>query len=257
MSENIQNQDEISLFEIFKILWSKVKLIALILAVGVLAGAGLGLIKNIGKKNYGVTIAYYVNPYKDPDDPELPIYGSYGTAITDTVKELLGTELFASLILEGMTGEWAAPEKYLETDTNGRKPINPEYAEALYKVQESILVEESDGLNVNNIFYVTISVPGEQTYAEQLRDRLNIVLPAFLEKNMPTPGDYIGTKCQPLTIVDEVTVLNDGQMIKDMLKFGVLIGAATFVIGCVVVVIKERYTAINGQKTEEETAEEI
>lgn len=251
MSENMQNQDEISLFEIFKILWSKVKLIALILAVGVVAGAGLGLIKNIGNKNYGVTISYYVNPYKDPPAGDLPIYGSYGTAITDTVKELLGTQLFAEKILEGMSEK---PQKYVDPNATGRKTITKEYAEAIYKILESLTIEETEG--TNNIFDVTISVPKDRDYAEELRDRLNIVLPEFLEQNMPLPGgDYVGTECQTLTVVDEVDVLNDGQMIKDMIKFGLLIGAATFIVGCVVIVIMERYKAINGEETPAEKTE--
>lgn len=251
MSENMQNQDEISLFEIFKILWSKVKLLALILAVGVVAGAGLGLIKNIGKRYYGVTISYYVNPYKNPPAGDLPIYGSYGTAITDTVTELLGTQLFAEKILDGMADK---PQKYVDPSATGRKTITKEYAEAIYKVQESLTVEETEG--TNNIFHVTISVPKDKDYAEELRDRLNAILPEFLEQNMPLPsGDYVGTECQSLTVVDEVDVLNNGQMLKDMIKFGVLIGAATFIVGCVVVVIIERYKEMHGDKKAAENTE--
>ena len=153
-----------------------------------------------------------------------------------------------------MDGMADKPQKYVDPSATGRKTITKEYAEAIYKVQESLTVEETEG--TNNIFHVTISVPKDKNYAEELRDRLNAILPEFLEQNMPLPGgDYVGTECQSLTVVDEVDVLNNGQMLKDMIKFGVLIGAATFIVGCVVVVIIERYKEMNGNKKAAENTE--
>lgn len=246
MEENVQVQDEISLSEIFRILWRKVKLLAIVLAAGILGGVALGFVKNVGKTYYGTTISYYVNPYKAGSSST--IYGSYGESVANAAIELISEQKFAAEILDTMK---QMGEDIPEKEINGK--WNPDYKEALFEVQDAISVKFSD--KTYSLLYVTVSVLNDEEKAAKILESVNNQLCFYLEEKMPVPEGYQGTRVEAQTVVDEVDVLNNGQMLKDMIKFGVLIGAATFIVGCVVVVIIERYKEMNGNKKAAENTE--
>lgn len=239
MTEEMQRNDEISLVEIFKILWKKWLVLLLTLIVGLGAGVLVGVVKNANKTYYGTTVMFYVNPVKDSEDSSvLPVYGSYGDNVTDTMVVLLESEFFAKEILSGIAN---APEA---TDENGK--INSQYQALLRKIQESTSFANKDTTKAegvaqpNNIFYAEISVFNDEGFAQLLLERLQDEAVEFIETNMPVPNGYDSTKCIPITVINEIHELNAGNMADDMVKFGLLLGAASFIVGCVVVIIVSR-----------------
>ena len=110
MDENAQTQDEISLVYIFKLLLRKIKLLVIVLLVGAIVGAGLGVLRTFNKKEYGTTIEFYVNPKLDKSsstevESQYGVYGAYGRHVMDNMVKLLSSELFAEqLLLDENTG---------------------------------------------------------------------------------------------------------------------------------------------------------
>ena len=110
MDENAQTQDEISLVYIFKLLLRKIKLLVIVLLVGAIVGAGLGVLRTFNKKEYGTTIEFYVNPRLDKSsstevESQYGVYGAYGRHVMDNMVKLLSSELFAEqLLLDENTG---------------------------------------------------------------------------------------------------------------------------------------------------------
>ena len=338
MEENIHTQDEISLGDIFKILFKKVKVLILAVLIGVIAGAGIGVIRTLNVKYYGTTVAFYVNPKKSNDsitnESQYGVYGAYGWHVMDNMTRLLGSESFAEqlmldddgLPLDGSEGDGynLLPETenreaideaiaktveplkeakaatavaddaraktaeklkaYNETQTDAAKAEWKEavkaeetaeevekqawgvaneaveaarvewrktvlYAEYVEKITESIsysyVDEREEDANVSELaksfIYVKISVlEDDGVFANFLFDRINKVLPEYVETNMAVPSGYVGTNCQRITRLDEVARTNEGYMIKTAIKYGLLLGAAVFVLTCVALIIIDR-----------------
>ena len=338
MEENLHTQDEISLGDIFKILFKKIKVLILAVLIGVIAGAGIGVVRTLNVKYYGTTVAIYVNPKKSNDsitnESQYGVYGAYGWHVMDNMTRLLGSESFAEqlmldgdgLPLDGSEGDGynLLPEMenriaideaiaktveplkeakaatavaddaraktaeklkvYNETQTNVAKDEWKEavkaeetaeevekqawgvaneaveaarvewrktslYAEYVEKITESIFysyVDEKDaGTNESQLaksfIYVKISVlEDDGAFANFLFDRINKVLPEYVETNMAVPSGYVGTNCQRITRLDEVERTNEGYMIKTAIKYGLLLGAAVFVLTCVALIVIDR-----------------
>lgn len=103
MEENVRIQEELSLGEIFKILWGKIKLLLLVLLVGVVAGAGIGVLTTFNVKYYGTSMEFYVNPTKEStqtdSNSEYGVYGTYSRPVMDNIVRLLGSDSFAEQLL--------------------------------------------------------------------------------------------------------------------------------------------------------------
>ena len=110
MDENAQTKDEISLIYIFKLFLRNLKLLIVVLLVGAIVGAGLGVLRTFNKKEYGTTIEFYVNPRLDKSsstevESQYGVYGAYGRHVMDNMVKLLSSELFAEqLLLDEETG---------------------------------------------------------------------------------------------------------------------------------------------------------
>ncbi len=110
MEENAQTQDEISLAYIFRLLLNKIKVLIVVLLAGLMAGAGLGVLRTFNKKDYGTTIEFYINPRLDyasstEVESQYGVYGAYGRHVMDNMVKLLSSELFAEqLLLDEKTG---------------------------------------------------------------------------------------------------------------------------------------------------------
>ena len=129
MEENIRTQEEISLAEIFKILWRKVKVLIFALVIGAIFGGSLGVLTTFNEKYYGTTVEFYVNPKKDENqinnESQYGVYGAYGRHVMDNMTKLLGSESFAEQLLLDDDG---LPTKFL-SDEN-RAEIDAKIAEA-------------------------------------------------------------------------------------------------------------------------------
>ena len=129
MEENIRTQEEISLAEIFKILWRKVKVLIFALVIGAIFGGSLGVLTTFNEKYYGTTVEFYVNPKKDENqinnESQYGVYGAYGRHVMDNMTKLLASESFAEQLLLDDDG---LPTKFL-SDEN-RAEIDAKIAEA-------------------------------------------------------------------------------------------------------------------------------
>lgn len=129
MEENIRTQEEISLGEIFKILWQKVKVLIFALLIGVIVGGSVGVLATMNEKYYGTTVEFYVNPKKDEsvisNESQYGVYGAYGRHVMDNMTKLLASESFAEQLLLDDDG---LPTKFL-SDEN-RAEIDKKIAEA-------------------------------------------------------------------------------------------------------------------------------
>lgn len=239
MQTNTNSYDELSLWNLIKILFRKWWIILIALVVGVGAGALTGFLKNYNKTYYGTTVEFYVNPMKESNNASgLPVYGSYGENVTETMVVLLQSEYFAQEILNGISG---VPEKEIDGKTN------PAYFKLLKTVQSCLSFTNKDSSKPetvnqpNNIFYASIKVLNDYSFAQLLLDRLQDEAVKFIEENMPIPSGYETTKCIPISVVNQISKLDSGNAFHDIVKYGVLLGAVTTVIGCVVVLCLDRY----------------
>lgn len=123
MEENIRTQEEISLAEIFKILWRKVKVLIFALVIGVIFGGSLGALTTFNKRYYGTTVEFYVNPKKDENqisnESQYGVYGAYGRHVMDNMTKLLGSESFAEQLLlddDGLPTQFLSDENRAEID---------------------------------------------------------------------------------------------------------------------------------------------
>ena len=220
MQTNTNSYDELSLWDLIKILLKRWWIILIALVVGVGAGAFTGFLKHHNKTYYGTTVEFYVNPMKEGSTSGLPVYGSYGENVTETMVVLLQSEYFAKEILNGISG---VPE--MEIDG---KP-NPAYFKLLKTVQSCLSFTNKDESKPetvsqpNNIFYASIKVLNDYSFAQLLLDRLQDEAVVFIEANMPIPSGYETTKCIPISVVNQIMELssgNDGDRLYRSVVFG-------------------------------------
>lgn len=257
MNEQIQ-KEEFSLLDLLKVLWSKVKILILVLICGGIVGGVFGVATSYNEKYYGTSLEFYVNPER-PENNEngnnggqvtsqstYGVYGAYGRHVMDNIVKLLSSELFAETLMEGMDG---APENKYKV-VNGVTVINGEYKSFLKKVLSAVhfkyVEEESDledAVNLARSFiYVDISVLGDanQAFAEELLLRIREVVPSYVSENMIVPDGYVGTNCIEITTISEIERTNPGHRSQSAIKYAFLAGAAALVIACVVVIIIDR-----------------
>lgn len=239
--QNEQMQKEISLLEVIKILLKKWIIVLSALVIGVFAGAGIGFSKNYNKTYYGTTVVFYVNPVKKGVETEgLPVQGSYGENITATMVALLESEYFARLILEGITVD----NQKIEAEIEGQP--NPQYFNLLKNIQafttyaDKDPAKSSETKQPNNLFYAQISVLNDEAFAQILLDRIIEEGATFIESSMHVPSGYDTTKCETISVNHQIHRLNEDTTLSDMVKYGLVCGVATTLLGCVVALIVDK-----------------
>ncbi len=106
-NNNVMVEEGISLLDIVKLLWSRVKLLILVVILGGIIGGGITAIRTVDVNYYGTTVEFYVNPEKPEDAPsgsesQYSVYGAYGSHVMKTMIQLLESDSFAEkLILNG------------------------------------------------------------------------------------------------------------------------------------------------------------
>lgn len=92
-----------------------------------------------------------------------------------------------------------------------------------------------------SFIYVKIATFDSEETAKFIYERINEVLPEFVETNMAVPSGYIGTNCQRITRLDEIKQTNSGALLIEALKYAILIGVLAFVCAAIFIVAFERY----------------
>lgn len=92
-----------------------------------------------------------------------------------------------------------------------------------------------------SFIYVTISTPSSENVAKFVYERVNEVLPRFVEDNMAVPSGYVGTNCQRITRLDEIKQTSSYELLSETLKYAVLLGFIALVISMVFVVLVDRF----------------
>ncbi len=108
MKEEFQVEEEISLLDIIRSLFSKIKLLILVVLVGGLLGGAFAVWRTVDIDYWGSTVEFYVNPEKPKKETggdggsQYGVYGAYGRHVMDNMVKLLSSESFAEeLILNG------------------------------------------------------------------------------------------------------------------------------------------------------------
>ncbi|MBQ8308570.1 MAG: hypothetical protein IJX96_01925 [Clostridia bacterium] len=256
MNENIGVQEEISLSEIFRILLKKVKLLVLVLVLGVIAGGAFGAFRTYNVHYYGTQIEFYVNPSKSEEvttgtGSQYGVYGAYGKQVMESMIELLESEHFSEVMFlndEGMPEGFDEEIDALIAAGDKEAAFNAWRASANYKTliaQVSKAVTFAYTTNssstednlAKSFIYVKISVLNNKNFAELLRERVLVCVPEFITENMVKPEGYDTTNCQRITRLDEVQLTNPGEMQSTIIKYGVLLGLATFLVTCIVLIV--------------------
>ncbi len=262
-------QEEIRLSDVFKTLWRKVKTLILVGLIGVVIGGALGFAFDFNKSYYGGTVEFYVNPKQAEDETGEKIYGAYGqTAMNDMVR-LLNSQLFAEYLFldeNGLPLSTSSEElnakienaKVLLADSTVSKAEKAEIVETIidewrtldtYKqliraVEESTtythtLNNDDKYATASSFIVVEVSVLNDEEFANKLFERVKAGVESYVEKNMFVPPNYVGTRCRKVTNLDEVKLLNPTSLVESIIKYAILVGAASVLIAAVIILIKD------------------
>ena len=75
---------------------------------------------------------------------------------------------------------------------------------------------------------------------QELLEKVITLVPWYIEKYMTVPADYDGTKCQKITVLEEIRPINPNYMKNSVFKYSILFGIAAVVIASVAVILIDR-----------------
>lgn len=61
-----------------------------------------------------------------------------------------------------------------------------------------------DSEMVRSFFYVAISVKDDETFANEVRDKIIQYVPKFVKEHMPLTSEYVATECVRITLLDQI-----------------------------------------------------
>lgn len=174
---------------------------------------------------------------------EIELAGAALTAATTALENAEDAQAAAELKEEDA---WEDANEKLETVwTEWRKStVYRNYVQTIVSSVSYSYYDESEADNTTNLaksfIYVSIDVLNNEGFANFLFERINVVLPEYVEAKMTVPSGYVGTNCQRITRLDEVARTNEGNMASTALKYGLILGAAALIVACVVVIVVDR-----------------
>ncbi len=257
--------EELSLLEIFKIIFKKIKLLLIVLLASIVAGGVFGALITLNQDYYGTEIWFYINPKEklsDEEDSTYGVYGSYGDNVMDTMTKLLESDLFTEQLVEGWN---RTPVKLLDDGS-----LNPKYKAFIYALKETIefsydtTQEKATGSSstlAKSFIIVNIELLADDeelvTFAEELLVRLRNYVPEYVTRHMIVPSGFEGTNCKEITTISEIEHLNENNTVVSAVKYAVIIGALGTFIACVAVLIDNRVKTHSALKqlAKEETEE--
>ena len=125
--------------------------------------------------------------------------------------------------------------------------VYEEYIELITKSVKYTFYNDTD-IQVGNstealaksFIYVRISVSQNQEIAQFVYDRVNEVLPRYVQANMAVPSGYVGTNCQRITRLDDIEQMDSGELLTAAIKYAVVLGALAFILGAIWIVVLNR-----------------
>ena len=151
------------------------------------------------------------------------------TAVTNALK----VQEQADAVREEVLVEWRKTSKYLTMLSRFKSSASYSY------LQTGEDVDDANNL-ARSFIYVTISVLGDEAFANDLLERVRRVVPSYVEENMAIPSDYTGTNCQRITRTDAIVRTNPNFRTKQVIKYGILLAAVAFLVACVAIIIVDR-----------------
>ena len=222
MQEEMQTEDELSLSDIFRAIWSRIWAIVAALVIGAAAGMGIAFLKYHNVYYYGTTIDYFVFSSSEDASGEL-VGNAYSESVLKQVKLLLDSDAFDRQLMAGL------PEaEGIQQDTEEER----EFFDLLEKTISYTYEVGSNKLSVK------ISALNESDLASHLEAQVKAKLPSYIESVM-NDMDGKTTTCTLLSFRPS-ELLNEGQTIKEMIKFGLIIGLVALIVACIAVVIVDR-----------------
>ena len=248
LMEHETHTEELSLLDIFKILFKKIKLILIILLASIVLGGTLGALLTINQNYYGTEIWFYINPKEklsDEEDSTYGVYGSYGDNVMDTMTKLLESDLFTEQLVEG----WErTPVKYLEDGS-----LNPDYKNFIYALKDVIefsydttqeKTTNSGNTLAKSFIIINVEILADEeemiVFAEELLVRLRDYVPVYVTRHMIVPSGFEGTNCKEITTISEIEHLNANYPVISAVKYAVILGVLAFIVSCAVILIVDR-----------------
>lgn len=245
MQEEKQTENEISLSDIFRALLGKIWILIVTLVAGVIVGMSFGYVKYHSVHYYGTTVKYFVSS-SGANKTDTGVQNTpYGTNVLPTIADLLTNERFMRQLMVGLE---EADGLYTSQDEEGKYtfvsdlPAAEQDKELLAKYQALLLRLKSSlsySYNIDtNMITVTVSALNAPDFASRLLDQVHKYIPEYILANMPE-STFGTTSCEQQDY-KQSGLMNAGQTKREMLKFGLLLGLAAFVVACVVVIIVDR-----------------
>ena len=257
MDNEIRTEDEISLADLFACLLAKIQLLIVLLLTGCLLGGVFGYLKSYNVVYYGTEMTFFVSPEKPgvDKDGEYVIYGTYGNTVMDTMIRFLSTEKAAEEYVKDMEFEGLPQKPDPEAEIEVYSQQVKDYDEFIRKVQDSITFryyqdeEKKEGTDYEskNYIYVKLSVQEEGIYTKEftreLLRQMQVKIPKVVEETMLNPDEntYEKTGCTLVTpLYPMVEWMNESYTLTETIKYAALLGLATLLVACMVVVIIDR-----------------
>lgn len=235
MQEAIQSEDEISLSDIFRALWAKVWLLIAALVAGVALGGAFGFVRYHNIHYYGAEVQYFITAQTDTSGSgQISTGNQYNETVFITISSLLKSETFNQLLI-----------KDLDTEGKIKFPQSEGFTEEDGKTYDKLLKTLTKSLSYSYNFKasqikVSVSVLNDEQLAKNLLKAVESHVPEFIQSRMSNPSTQTGkVTCEVLTY-NRALLLNEGQTVKEMMKFGLIAGLAAAVIACAVVIIVDR-----------------
>lgn len=255
MGEQVGVRDEINLSELFKILWRKILILILAFVIGVIAGGVLGVLQTWNVNYYGTRVEFYVNPSKSEDasaetGSQYGVYGAYGKPLIESMVTLLESEGFAEMLMldeNGMPAKGISPEIDALIDAGDANAALEAWRKTEHYEQVISFVSGATSYSyatnpeavedlAKSFIFVEISVLNGEEDAKILLERVKTYVPAYIKKNMVKPDGYDETNCQRISRLDDVKLLNPGELLSTTIKYAILFGAAFFLVTCVALI---------------------
>ena len=175
MKENANLDGGLSLIDIIRLLFQKIKILILVALIGGFCGGVFGVWHTFDMKYYGTSIEFYVNPEKPAQTgsssnttanavgSQYGVYGAYGRHVMDAIVKLLSSESFIERLMleeDGLPSQKLYPGLNQDNYAKAQEAIakaETKWAEAEAKDEDlsvalELVYEEWDKANIPTSF---------------------------------------------------------------------------------------------------------
>ncbi len=161
--------------------------------------------------------------------------------LTDTIttleKALEKVQKTTNDVVNEALSAWRKTKKYEQVLAKYKNAVSFKY------LSDSEDLSDTQYLSRNQIF-VDISIysdnDAELAFAQDLLERVNVVVPAFVEENMTKINGYSGTSCIRTSLSSKIEHTNPNYMLNTILKYGILAAVAALIIACVAIILLDK-----------------